>query len=311
LPEAPPRGTFADMKVGLLALFALSAARPLGAQGSRALRAGDIDTISLVQSGQRIAYGTDSLHFGELRLPANPTTPVPLAVIIHGGCFQASIATLRNSAPLADALAEHGVATWNIEYRRVGSPGGGWPGSFLDVAAATDYVRTLARLHPIDTARIVVAGHSAGGFFAVWLASRHGLSPRSPIGGGRPLPLRAAVSIGGLIDLAEFRRSVDTGCSRGVDGLLGGFPDAVPARLSDADPLQRLPFGIPVTHIAGESDPFGTLARREAAASAARRAGDRADVITVPGGHFEVMAPFTPSGRTTVDLIVRLLQRAP
>jgi acetyl esterase/lipase len=267
--------------------------------------------MALTHPALRIAYGTDSLQYGDLRLPPPGTGHVPLVVVIHGGCFQGNIASARNAAPLADAFPAAGVASWNIEYRSVDRPGGGWPGTLQDIADAVDHVRVLARLYPIDTSRIVVAGHSAGGFFGVWSASRRTIAPGSPLVRGAPLPLAGVVSVGGFIDLAEFRRTTNTGCSRGVDGLLGDVPDAVPARYGDANPIPRLPLGIPTVHIAGERDPLGTIPRREAFAAAARQAGDRASVITVSGGHFEVMAPGTEQGRATVNAVLELLGLPP
>ncbi|HUF31378.1 MAG TPA: hypothetical protein VMM77_12070, partial [Gemmatimonadaceae bacterium] len=37
---------------------------------------------------ERIGYGSDSLQFGELRLPRG-AGPFPVAVVIHGGCWLA------------------------------------------------------------------------------------------------------------------------------------------------------------------------------------------------------------------------------
>ena len=39
---------------------------------------------------------------------------------------------------LCAALAAEGIATYSIEYRRLGDPGGGWPGTFADVRRAAD-----------------------------------------------------------------------------------------------------------------------------------------------------------------------------
>src|SRR5262245_64343849 len=96
--------------------------------------------------------------------------------------------------PLAEALAGEGVATWNIEYRRVGNEGGGWPGTFLDVAHATDHVKTLAATHPIDLSRVVVLGHSAGGHLALWAAARGRLASTSKLYRESPLALRGVVA---------------------------------------------------------------------------------------------------------------------
>lgn len=107
----------------------------------------------------------------ELRVPSGPG-PHPVAVLIHGGCFKAAYATLRDLAPMADALKATGIATWNIEYRWLGEPGGGWPGTYLDVGRAVDHLRALAGQHPLDLGRVVVVGHSAGGHLATWAAAR-------------------------------------------------------------------------------------------------------------------------------------------
>lgn len=302
----PGRATIAAAAV---CLALASRATDASGQPTRRLRAGDIDTMALVTPGQRIAYGADSLHFGELRLPAGASASarVPLVIVVHGGCWIAGYASLRNAAPLADALTSRGVATWNVEYRRTDHPGGGWPGTLRDVAMAADYVRTLARLHPIDTTRVVVAGHSAGGQLALWLATRRTLAATSDVAGGTPLPLAGVVSIGGVGDLREFAARPRDGCNIGVERLLGGTPDAVPARVADASPFARLPLGVPSVHIAGESDGIAPVAVRDAFAAAAQAAGDQATVVTVPGGHFEPMAPSTPAGQAVIAAVLRLL----
>ena len=75
--------------------------------------------------------------------------------------------------PLGIDLALRGFAAWNIEYRRVGQPGGGWPGMFEDVSAAIDH---LADVEQVDASRVATCGHSAGGHLALWLAARHSLA---------------------------------------------------------------------------------------------------------------------------------------
>jgi uncharacterized membrane protein YhhN/dienelactone hydrolase len=278
----------------------------------RLLRAGDVDTMPVRRAGQRIAYGTDSLQVGELRLPEAPRGRVPLVVLVHGGCWYSPYATMRNTAPLADALTDSGVATWNVEYRRYDHSGGGWPGTFRDVADAADYVRTLARLHPIDTTRIVLAGHSAGAHLVLWLATRRGSPPSSPLAGGTPLPIAAVVAIGGIADLREFYPRERATCGNpAVESLLGGVPDSVPARVQAASPIERLPLRVQSVHVAGDRDRIAPLPVREAFAAAARRAGDAADVVTVSGGHFEAIAPRTDAGARVVQLILAQLGMAP
>ena len=115
----------------------------------------ELATAAVPAGAQRIAYGSDPQQFGELRVPAT-RGPHPLAIVIHGGCWVETLASMDaravaidNMRPLAAALTAAGIATWNIEYRRLGNAGGGWPGTFLDVARAADHVRALASISSI------------------------------------------------------------------------------------------------------------------------------------------------------------------
>src|SRR5436190_1546962 len=90
----------------------------------------------------RLRYGPEPLHFGDLRLPKGDG-PHPVVVVLHGGFWRAAYG-LEHIGHLCAALTGAGMATWSIEYRRIGNPGGGWPGTFQDVALAAKYVRELA-----------------------------------------------------------------------------------------------------------------------------------------------------------------------
>ena len=193
----------------------------------------------------RIAYGADSLQFGELRLP-NGKGPFPVAIVIHGGCWVHGYAAANNAAPIADALRDAGVATWNIEYRRRDNPGGGWPGTFLDVASAADSLRSIATRYPLDLSRVIAIGHSAGGS-ARALARRaqedrrrrprctppiHCRSPASS-----PSPARATCT--------TSTRTATRMCGDGtIPKLLGGTPERGPRPLArrlavDVSPVRR------------------------------------------------------------------------
>src|SRR5262245_6784070 len=120
-------------------------------------------------AGERISYGTDPLQFGELTLPAGQG-PHPLVINVHGGVWLAAY-SIDHTHAMARALADSGFAVWNLEYRRVGHEGGGWPGTFLDVSHGVEHARALASSRPIDLARVCLMGHSAGGHLALWLGA--------------------------------------------------------------------------------------------------------------------------------------------
>ena len=200
--------------------------------------------------GERLQYGSDLLQFGELRVPDGSGNH-PLAILVHGGCWTAKLGNLPEAAtsldllrPLSVALAERGIATWNIEYRRLGNDGGGWPGTYEDVAKAADFVRQLAPKHRLDLQRVALVGHSSGGHLAFWLAARHKLPADSPLHAAAPLRVAGVVSIDGPPDLESiigFERQV---CGAPVvEQLLGGSPAEFPARYRQASAAGLLPIG--------------------------------------------------------------------
>lgn len=272
------------------------------------LRPADIDALPSRPADARVTYGADPLQFGDLRLPAGKG-PFPLAVVVHGGCWVSTFATLQNTAAMADALRDAGIATWNVEYRRLDNPGGGWPGTFADVAAAADHVRVLAKTYPLDLARVAAVGHSAGGHLALWLAGRSRLPKTSPLYRPDPLRLSAAVSLGGPGDLKDFTTYASSICGTPViEQLLGGPPAAVPARYAEASPAALLPMGVRQVLIVGTNDGVVPAASRDAYIAAAKQAGDEAEATAVPGaGHFEVIAPTSDAWPVVRDRVRALL----
>lgn len=193
----------------------------------------------------RIAYGTDSSQYGELRVPSGDG-PHPVVVLVHGGCFKAAYATVSDLAAMGDALKDDGIASWNIEYRREGQPGGGWPGTYQDVGRAVDQLRTLAGPYHLDLDHVVIVGHSAGGHLAMWAAARSRVPAGSDIHMANPLQVRGVIDLAGPLDLTANIPGYQALCRDTViTGLMGGTPGQVPERYAQASPITLLPLGIP------------------------------------------------------------------
>ena len=296
----------------LAAVLAATAALPLAAQEPRLIEPDEVMQLPSGTVEHRGAYGRDSMHFGELRLPPG-RGPFPVAVVVHGGCFDAR-ATLGVSAPLADALRREGIATWNVEYRSIEHPGGAWPGTFNDVAAALDHVRELARHFPLDTAQVVAVGHSAGAPLAVWAALRDRVPEGSPVrSAGAPLRLRGAVALGGPLDLAPLIGHDELICGAPViTRLMGGSPDAVAGHYSAVTPTGLAHAGTRVRLLSGELDPVVPDASARSSVEQMRAAGADAEYRRLPGaGHFEVIAPGSDAWPAVLEAVRAVLAGRP
>jgi len=232
----------------------------------------------------RLAYGPDPEQFGDLRLPKGATGdgPFPVVVVIHGGCWRA-MHSLDYMGHVCADLTAAGVATWNIEYRRLGQEGGGWPGTYLDVAAAIDHLRELARQYPLDLRRVVVTGHSAGGHLALWAAGRRQVPRGSLVHQDDPLPLSGVVPLAGLTDLTLSGTACDEEAPR-----MRGADDT----LNQTSPIAMLPLGLPVVIIQGEDDQPVPPAQATTYVAAAERSGDRPRLCLLPQtDHFVIVDP--------------------
>jgi acetyl esterase/lipase len=233
---------------------------------------------------KRLSYGGHPSQFAQLHLPDGHAR-VPVVVVIHGGFWRQQYG-LELGSPLAHDLRAHGVAAWNIEYRRVGG-GGGWPQTGDDVLAAIDALAALDEPR-LDLSRVVTLGHSAGGHLAVWAAAHHDR-------------VTGAVSQAGVLDFHLHPRITANACQ-----LLGGTPDEVPDRYAAASPVGLVPIGVPVVCVHGDADsdvPF------EQSESFLRAAGDGARLVRVPGAdHMAVITPGTPAWEAARDAVLQLVR---
>ncbi len=220
-------------------------------------------------------YGDDASQLGELFLPEGGGRHA-VVVVIHGGYWRAMYDRSLMTA-LCEDLATRGLAAWNLEYRRVGN-GGGWPESFLDVAAGVDLLADLDA--PLDLARVGAVGHSAGGHLALWAAARARLPAGAPGAEPRVRP-RAVVSQAGVADLRLA--SVTTPSDEPTRALLGGA-DVYEL----ASPHELVPLGVDQLVLHGDRDQTVSIEISRSYADAAVTAGDPCELRVLSGaGHFE------------------------
>lgn len=263
----------------------------------------DVVAMKAPPPDRRVAYGDGPLQFGNLRLPEGPG-PFPVVLFVHGGCWLSGF-PIAHVGPLEQAWADAGYAVWSIEYRRVGDEGGGWPSTFLDVEDGADHLRALAREYPLDLSRVVAAGHSAGGYFALWLATRENIPRESPLWRPDPLPVSAVLALAPAPDLEDLHEKAV--CGNVVDGLMGGSPAEHPDRYAAASMMRLPPPEVPETLVVGAHDrSWGPVGR--AYYEHAREAGDgNVSLVEAPeSGHFEMIVP----GTSTWPLVMGELRSA-
>jgi acetyl esterase/lipase len=251
-----------------------------------------------------VPYGPAPAQVAELFLPKTKG-PHPVVVLLHGGCFLKEFEGLAQTSAIAADLAGRGYAVWNVDYRKLGEPGAGYPGTFQDVAAAIDALRQQAATHDLDLGRVVALGHSAGGHLALWAASRGRIPAASPLHVVDPLALSAAIALAGIGDLKGQGRVFALPCG---DDTLDRLVDAGRRKdpYADTSPAALLPPAAKVVMVHGVFDSVMPPHTGLAFADQVRRAGGRAEVVTIPdAGHFDVVIPTTAAWREVVAVVAR------
>jgi acetyl esterase/lipase len=224
---------------------------------------------------ERVAYGADPNQFLEVRLP-HATALHPAVLHIHGGYWRAKY-DLAHAGHLCETLRAAGVATFNVEYRRVGNPGGGWPGTFEDIRSAYRFICEKHVPFRLDRDRMAVMGHSAGGQLALCLAAHEA-------------SVRCAISLAGVVDLKKgftLHLSDDA-----VADFLGGNPEAVPEHYREADPME-----LRIRHarqwlLHGADDETVPPEFSRNYVSQKKKAGESAELLEIlQAGHFELIDP--------------------
>ncbi|MBO0652222.1 alpha/beta hydrolase [Streptomyces triculaminicus] len=228
--------------------------------------------LPYVPPDETVAYGPHPSQVVDFYGPPGAATRITL---LHGGFWREAY-DRRHLAPLAAALAGEGLRVALAEYRRVGG-GGGWPATFDDAARAVGTGGTGRA-----PARHVVAGHSAGGHLALWLAS-----------GPTAAQLDGVVALAPVADLARAR------ALRLSDGAVAGLVG--PADEAQADPMRLPPPAVPVTLLHGDDDREVPVAFSAAYAAYAPAVAFRPLAGT---GHYAPVTPGTPAYGALLAAIV-------
>ena len=208
------------------------------------------------------------------------------------------------SAIAAD-LAAKGIAVWNIEYRRLGEPGGGWPGTLRDVQSAVDHLANLVSDGvKLDLSRVAVAGHSAGGHLALWAPAQHS-NPELSI----PVRVRPIAAVG-MAPVSDLLRSSELNLGKGAAAeFLGGPPDHYPDRTAAASPIALLPLGVRQLILHGMKDDAVPVDMSRRYAEVANQNGDKVDFVELAdAGHMDFLDPASKAHKVFADWIAALFE---
>jgi acetyl esterase/lipase len=254
----------------------------------------DILTLPPPPADARIPYGRDPNQFGEIRLPKGKSS-VPVVMNIHGGFWRAQYG-LAHAGHLCAALTAAGLATWNIEYRRVGNPGGGWPGTFEDIRSAYRFLPQLAKRYGLEASKFLVMGHSAGAQLALCLAAHE-------------TSLSRVVSLAGVVDLQQAWDLHLSGDA--VAAFLGGKPSEVPEHYREADPMQTtVPRSTTQWLIHGASDDVVPSYFSRTYAEKKKPRGEDVHYLEIStAGHYDLIDPRSRAWPKVQDTVLHMLGR--
>jgi acetyl esterase/lipase len=250
------------------------------------LPAEDILTKPQPPPDARVAYGHDPNQFFEVRLPPSGN-PHPVLLNIHGGFWRAKY-DLTHAGHLCQALRAIGIATFNLEYRRIGNPGGGWPGTFEDIRSAYRFIRQSQARYHLDLDRLVVMGHSAGGQLALCLAAHEPF-------------IRNVISLAGVVDLEKAHALSNDA----VAEFLGGKPDVVPDHYHEADPMQLKILSARQWLIHGDEDDTVPPEFSRDYVAKKKRSGESVELIAIfKADHFDLIDPVSAAFKRVTSTVV-------
>lgn len=247
----------------------------------------------------KIAYGISDSQFGHLYHAAEHTElpdSIRPVVLIHGGYWTTEFSLIIESA-IARQYAECGALVWNVEYRRVGEDGGGWPNTGRDVIAAIGGLDGPVResldrqiADRVDWNSVAVVGHSAGGQLAVWAVAQL----RARTAAARITTVVAQSAALDLVAAGKLARP-------SVQALMGRTYAQAPERYRSASPAEQDPFDAHVVAIHGDLDTAIPVDGSRHYVDTVTARGQSAELIVVPGeGHDAFVDPRSACSRRTI-----------
>jgi acetyl esterase/lipase len=217
---------------------------------------------------------------------AQTKDPVPTVIYYHGGGWFFGDRT--GALPYLMPWFARGWNVVNVEYRMSGTALA--PAAVEDARCALRWVYRNANQFHLDTSRIIVTGHSAGGHLALMagmLNDADGLDnncPSDPASGDVPLKVAAIVDWYGPADVPDLLEGPDR--KTYAVAWLGSRPNRsdVAKRVS---PLSYVRAGLPpILIIHGDSDPVVPYPQSQHLHADLDRANVPNELYTVPhGGH--------------------------
>lgn len=243
----------------------------------------ELNQLPLSTANKTITYGESEHHIMDVYLPQT-TQPKSNVMLIHGGCWQNQYDRLY-MGHMAKSLSDRGYRVFNIEYRRTGDPGGGYPGTLNDIQAAYKKIQTYLIEDQENNSSINVMGHSAGGHLSLWLAATEP-------------SVSAVIGLAAISDLSNYAEGSGS-CQSAARSFMGATPSEKADHYKKADPLLMAVPKAKVTLISTEKDGIVPPSHNDAYT---QKSGAKHH-ITAEMGHFDLVAPTAVIWLSLLDII--------
>ena len=240
----------------------------------------------------RMQWGAEDWQFADLYMPDEPSDyqkdeGIPCIMLIHGGFWKKKYG-LELMAPIAQELADNGIAAWNVEYKRwEDGDEGVWQDTLSDIMRAWGQ---LALLPGIDIVRSMIMGHSAGGHLALLM---------SAVAERKPWLVIAQSPISDLV-AADHAKLSDEGDA--VRRWIGCPPEENEAIWRSINPID-LPAQTSVLVIHGKSDVDVPWTQSESYVRAMNAKGVSVQKLWLPGDHYSIIDVASDDWLSQMDVI--------